>query len=61
MNPVKIPIDPDGARLPIKLDTTSNGEFEPVPLTPANQAANHLAHQAASNNAKRLAYPEENF
>ena len=31
------PIDPDGRRLPIKLDTTSNGEFEPVPLSPANR------------------------
>ena len=61
MNPVKIPIDPDGARLPIKLDTTSNGEFEPVPLTPANQAANHLAHQAASNNAKRLGLSRREF
>src|SRR5436189_196626 len=24
--------DPDGLRLPIKLDATSNGEFAPVPL-----------------------------
>jgi hypothetical protein len=30
-------IDPDGTRLPIKLDTTSNGEFVPVPLSPANR------------------------
>ena len=26
-------IDPEGRRLPIKLDTTSNGEFVPVPLS----------------------------
>jgi hypothetical protein len=24
--------DPDGTRLPIKLDSTSNGEFMPTPL-----------------------------
>jgi hypothetical protein len=26
-------IDPEGKRLPIKLDSTSNGEFVPVPLS----------------------------
>jgi len=46
--------DPAGARLPIKLDSTSNGEFVPVPLSPANRAANQLAHAAASANARRL-------
>ena len=25
-------IDPDGARLPVKLDTTTNGEYLPRPL-----------------------------
>ncbi len=25
-------VDDDGCRLPIKLDSTSNGEFAPVPL-----------------------------
>ena len=24
--------DPDGRRLPIKLDATSNGEYVPIPL-----------------------------
>ena len=33
-------IDPDGVRLPIKLDTTSNGEFLPVPLSSVNLVAN---------------------
>ena len=41
-------------RLPIKLDSTSNGEFMPVPLAPANRAANSLAHEAATQNAQRL-------
>ena len=48
------PVDPYGTRLPIKLDTTSNGEFVPVPLSRANLAANRLAHEAATRNAKRL-------
>jgi len=47
-------IDPEGQRLPIKIDTTSNGEFAPVPLTAANRAGNRLAHEAANDNAKRL-------
>ena len=41
-------IDPEGKRLPIKLDSTSNGEFAPVPLWPANLEANRLAHEAAA-------------
>ena len=44
-------IDPDGRRLPIKLDSTSNGEFVPVPLSRANRHANHLAQEAADANA----------
>ena len=54
-------IDPNGLRLPIKLDTTSNGEFMPVPLSRANLHANHLAHESASLNAKRLAIGRRDF
>jgi predicted TIM-barrel fold metal-dependent hydrolase len=54
-------IDPDGRRLPIKLDATSNGEFEPVPLSTANRAANRLAHEAATANAKRLGLGRREF
>jgi len=54
-------IDPEGARLPIKLDTTSNGEFAPVALSPANRHANHLAHEAATRNARRLGLSRRNF
>lgn len=61
MSPVNSRIDPDGTRLPIKLDTTSNGEFEPVPLSPVNHAANRLAHEAADTNAKRLAVSRRTF
>jgi hypothetical protein len=53
--------DPQGRRLPIKLDSTSNGEFVPVPLSPANRAANRLAHSAASENARRLGLSRRKF
>jgi hypothetical protein len=35
--------DPEGERLPIKLDSTSNGEFVPIPLDATNRHANRLA------------------
>ncbi len=48
-------------RLPIKLDSTSNGEFVPVPLSPANREANRLAHEAAHVNAKKLNVSRRSF
>jgi hypothetical protein len=48
-------------RLPIKLDSTSNGEFMPVPLSSANRAANRLAHEEATRNAKRLGLSRRQF
>jgi uncharacterized protein len=54
-------VDPHGLRLPIKLDSTSNGEFLPVPLSRANRLANRLAHEAAARNAKRLALGRREF
>ena len=53
--------DPEGRRLPVKLDTTCNGEFVPVPLSPANREANRLAHAAAERNAKRLDISKRDF
>ena len=53
--------DPEGARLPIKIDSTSNGEFEPVPLHKRNEAANALAHKWASENAKRTSRSRRDF
>lgn len=61
MSPIRTRIDAEGARLPIKLDPTSNGEFAPVPLSPANQAANRLAHDAADKNASRLGISRRRF
>ena len=58
---MKHTIDPQGLRLPIKLDTTSNGEFAPVPLSPANRAGNSLAYAAASENAQRLGMNRRDF
>jgi len=53
--------DPDGTRLPIKLDSTSNGEFEPVPLDAAGELANRLAHEAATENARRTGKSRRDF
>ncbi|HYC05172.1 MAG TPA: amidohydrolase family protein [Azospirillaceae bacterium] len=47
-------LDPEGTRLPVKIDTATNGEFEPVALPPAIEAAIHEAHRAAGENARRL-------
>jgi len=54
-------VDPDGRRLPIKLDSTSNGEFMPVPLTATNRAANRLAHESASAFSKQLGLSRRSF
>jgi uncharacterized protein len=54
-------IDPDGTRLPIKLDTTSNGEFAPVPLSATNRLANRLAHEFASEFSKKLSLTRRKF
>jgi predicted TIM-barrel fold metal-dependent hydrolase len=58
---MKSGIDPGGKRLPIKLDSTSNGEFVPVPLTAANRAANRLAHDAASDFSRNLKVGRRSF
>ncbi|HEX5786797.1 MAG TPA: amidohydrolase family protein [Woeseiaceae bacterium] len=53
--------DPEGRRLPIKLDSTSNAEYEPIPLEPRNRHANALAQTAASANAKRTGLARREF
>ena len=53
--------DPDGSRLPIKLDTTTNGEFAPVPLEPVHRQARHLALDAATSHARRLGQSRRAF
>jgi hypothetical protein len=46
--------DPEGSLLPIKLDSTSNGEYCPIPLPAAARAANEAAQSAADCAARRL-------
>lgn len=53
--------DPHGTRLPVKLDTTTNGEFAPIPLGPQHAHARALAHAAASENARRLGMSRRRF
>ena len=53
--------DPQGQRLPIKLDSTSNGEFVPVPLDDALRAANALALQWAESFARKLNRSRRSF
>jgi predicted TIM-barrel fold metal-dependent hydrolase len=45
--------DPRGLRLPVKIDATSNGEFAPIPLAPTNRLGNRLAHEHATEHARR--------
>jgi hypothetical protein len=54
-------LDPDGQRLPIKLDSTSNGEFFPRPLSVATRYANKLARESIGHAAKRLNLKRRNF
>jgi predicted TIM-barrel fold metal-dependent hydrolase len=53
--------DPEGLRLPIKLDSTSNGEFEPVPLARYHHLARRLALEEATANARRLGVSRRQF
>jgi hypothetical protein len=53
--------DPEGRRLPIKLDATSNGEFAPIPLDASLKRANRLASERADAWAKRLGMDRRSF
>ena len=53
--------DPEGRRLPIKLDTTTNGEYAPIPLRREHLEAKQIGHEAASANAKRLGLTRRRF
>lgn len=53
--------DPEGLRLPIKIDTTSNGEFIPVPLSRANRLGNRVALEEATSNARRVGQNRRRF
>ena len=53
--------DPFGTRLPVKLDSSTNGEFAPIPLARVHHHANDLAHEAATLNAKLLGLDRRSF
>ena len=53
--------DPNPRRLPIKLDSTSNGEFAPVPLDAAARHACTLATSAVDEATRRLAEPRRRY
>jgi hypothetical protein len=53
--------DAGGKRLPIKLDTATNGEFAPIPLEPVHHEACRRGLEAAGENAKRLALDRRSF
>ena len=53
--------DPEGTRLPIKLDTATNGEFAPIPLEAVHHEARANALSGATRNAKRLAMARRAF
>jgi len=53
--------DPDGTRLPVKLDTTTNGEFAPIALEPVHRHVRALALEQADANARRLGQSRRAF
>lgn len=54
-------IDPEGKRLPIKLDTASNGEYPPLALSATSLRAAKLAHESASVVGRRLGWSRRQF
>ena len=54
-------LDKDGVRLPIKIDSTSNGEYEPIPISKRNREGNKLALEWATKNAKRKGQTRREF
>src|SRR5258706_1865566 len=53
--------DPEGRRLPVKLDTATNGEYAPIALEPVHHEARHLAFEWATGHARRLALSRRSF
>ncbi|MGH7128080.1 MAG: amidohydrolase family protein, partial [Planctomycetaceae bacterium] len=55
------PSDPEGTRLPIKLDSASNGEFAPIPLSLRNVLCNRAAHEFADRFSRRMGLTRRHF
>ena len=54
-------LDKEGLRLPIKIDTTSNGEYEPLAISECNEQGNKLAMEWATENAKKKGQSRRQF
>lgn len=54
-------LDPHGTRLPVKIDSTSNGEFEPRPLSPICHTGNRLASEQVTAHAKHCGLSRRGF
>ncbi|HEX6218127.1 MAG TPA: amidohydrolase family protein [Sphingomicrobium sp.] len=52
--PTRFDLDPDGRRLPVRFDGTSNGEYVPLPTTERQRLANAMAQEDAGEHARRL-------
>jgi hypothetical protein len=53
--------DDDGSALPIKIDSTSNGEYRPIPLSETLRRANALAAARITENARRTGTSRRRF
>ena len=53
--------DPEGLRLPVKLDTATNGEFAPIPLDAMHVIANETAMREATRHARSLGLSRREF
>ncbi|NND45965.1 MAG: amidohydrolase family protein [Xanthomonadales bacterium] len=53
--------DPDGERLPVKLDATTNGEYLPRPLAEHTLKTIRMASEQAGDNARRLGQGRREF
>ena len=56
-----VDLDPLGERLPIKIDSTSNGEFVPREISETSAAGNTLAKRQVGINAKRVGLKRRQF
>ncbi|GLT02650.1 hypothetical protein GCM10007897_40690 [Sphingobium jiangsuense] len=53
--------DPEGRRLPIKVDSATNGETYPIPLNERHKAANRHALDVAGESARAIGMGRRNF
>lgn len=51
----------DQTALPIKIDTTSNGEYLPLSISRSNESGNALAQETISKNARKLSVTRRDF